>query len=188
MKKFYLLLSIFISLFMINSFTSSAETVSYPFDSITIISAFTFEVEVAEAPNENSFLNGYVDAGETISIYVGELKYMYNGNEVEASESIIIVTNEDGTDIARWLINSFSREDNERTYQFSSHITIDPNVGVVKSDDYNNTKEAIVYISNSNIYDFTDNTDTTYSMIEDSLISEPSLNIVISVYDEGNNI
>ncbi len=161
--------------------TNAEETISYPFDSVTITSAYKFNVEINEIPNESSFLNGHVEAGEMVTIYVGQLKYMYDGAEVLASESIIIVTNEAGTDIARWLINSYTVTENGFNAYYSSHITIDPTVGVVKTVDDNAYSAGI--IEENSVYQFVDNQDTAYQMVDGSFVVEDNLNIVISAYE-----
>jgi len=170
------------TLFILNGFSTSAD-VSYRFDSITITSAYTFDVVCTETPHENSFLYEHVLPGDTLSVYVGQLKFMYDGYEVEASDSIMIITNEEGIDIARWLINSWSLESDGETSTFSSHITIDPDFGVVKTiDDF--APYAAVFASNDHFFQLIDHTNTTYTMVPDTYFLETNLNIIVSAYVE----
>jgi len=165
-----------------------AEEITYPFDSITIVSAFKFDVECTDAPVEESYLYGHVEAGETISIYVGTI--MFAGND--SPSRIVIISNEADEDIARWIVNGsgFDTETQVEGFSFSSHITVNPTVGVVKN------MNEFTYIAEVTIdYDTDECTFTakhwdetiygTYTMIAGTFEEITDLNIVISAYEEA---
>jgi hypothetical protein len=186
MKKIGLIATFFISFFLLNTKVSGIEdTVVYPMDSITITSAFTFDVEVKQEPSTESYLYGKVNPGEILSIYVGELEFKYEQYTDESQ--ILIVTNEAGEDIIRWITNGGSNYNNIWKSEFSSHITVDPNVGVVKTNDDLGAYKAYVKIINTHLeadrnYLFIDDTATIYEMIPNTLQEEHNLSIVISTY------
>lgn len=179
-----------ISIFIVpTSSVAFAEDTIYPFDSITIKSAYHFEVLCLEEPTNDSYLFGYVNAGENIKVYVGELEFVDGTNN--SNSSIAIITNENDEDICSWIINSMylDMQTNVSCYSYSSHITIDPEIGVVKNENFlYNT--VITKDSDTNECTFSaqnwDNTIyCTYSMIAGTYQEETGLNIIISAYIGG---
>lgn len=162
-----------------------ADIIEYPFDEISIIAATKFEITVDEEPSETSVLYGHVEVGDTLTIYIGELKFIMEGIMVEASPSIMIVTTEDDTDILRWLVNSAGSD--LETYEarsYASWILVDPEIGVVK--DLSLTQMEVTFNHNlvDNTYTFTDNTGHSVLMNSGSLVTEEDLSIIISAYTE----
>jgi len=186
MKKILILLTIIFSVFFTFSIQTQADEIYvYPFDSIRITSAFKFEILVEEEPLEPSILFGQVAAGENITIYVGYLEFIFEGQPSSGSGSMMIVTNQDGVDIAAWLINSGSSDlETFQSESYASWITIDPNVGVIK--DFTGLTVEIGYKKNmiTDQYTFFDNTNKEYSMVVDSFVLELDLDILISAYVE----
>lgn len=170
--------------------TTTASPITYPFESITIKSAYTFNVEIAQPIDEASFLYENTAVGEQVSVYVGELEFVENNEAHKDSSYLIVVTNEAGDDLVRWLINSYSKKEEGETFEFSSHKTIVPGIGVQKTheDDPSTAKVTITEVdveTNTSNYQLTDNTHKTYDMIPSSLEIEDDLSIVISTYNEG---
>lgn len=184
MKKIVLLAVFFISIFSVQGTTSRAEEIVYPFDSITIVSAFTFDILIEELPAEESVLFGHVTAGETIAVYVGNLEFVFEGEPVQGSGSIIILTNENDEDFVAWLLNSGGSGDGGAyDAQFGSWITIDAEVGVVK--DLSDGMTEVGYSkSATDEFTFKDNLNVQYPMVVGSYVLEESLNITISAYVE----
>ncbi|BCR35909.1 hypothetical protein [Mariniplasma anaerobium] len=186
MKKILLLFMLVISIFTIFKMDSNAEEIlTYPFDSIRIVSAFKFDILIDEEPLETSFLYGQVELNEIITVYVGNLEFIFEDQPVQGSGSIMIVTNALGEDIATWLNNSGSSDlETYRSEFYGSWITIDPNVGVIK--DFSGDQFSIGYIEDLVIhnYKFVDNLNNEFLMIDGSLIIEEDLDILISAYIE----
>lgn len=165
-----------------------AEEIIYPFDSIKIISAFTFDVECTDAPIEDSYLYDYVEEGETISVYVG--KIIFEGQE-NSSSSIVIITNEANEDIARWIINGggYNTDTLEEGFSFSSHITVNPTVGIIKNFDNFTYLAEVSRNHGTDVCTFTakhwnGTVYGTYTMIVGTFEEITDLSIVISVYEE----
>jgi len=185
MKKGLLFVLLFIGLFLVQGRSTSAEEYFYPFDSIRITSAFTFDVVVDTEPAEESALYGNVHAGETMSIYVGNLEFVYEGAVVQGSGSMIILTNESDEDFVAWLINSMSSNGSTSiSTAFGSWITIDPEVGVHK--DLSGLTIEVGYTENTttNEFVFFDNLNVQYPMQAGTYVEEDSLDILISAYTE----
>lgn len=186
MKKTLILFMLVFSIFALFKMDSNAEEIlTYPFDSIRIVSAFKFDILIEEEPLETSFLYGQVELNETITIYVGNLEFIFEDQPVQGSGSIMIVTNTLGVDIAAWLNNSGSSDlETFRSEFYGSWITIDPNVGVIK--DLNGTQFSIGYIENLVTHDFkfVDNLNNEFLMVDGSLVNEEDLDILISAYVE----
>ena len=186
MKKIRILFTIIFSLvFTFSIQTQADEVLIYPFDSIRIISAYKYDIIIEEEPLEASILYGGVAIGETVTIYVGFLEFILNGEPASGSGSMMIVTNEAGVDIAAWLINGWGSD--LETYEggsYASWITIDPNVGVIK--DFTGLTIEISFMHNllTDQYTFIDNTSHEYPMIADSFVSETELDILVSAYIE----
>ena len=186
MKKILILCMLVISIFTLFKMDSNAEDIlTYPFDSIRIISAFKFDIIIDEEPLETSFLYGQVALDETITIYVGSLEFIFEGQPVQGSGSIMIVTNALGEDIVAWLNNSGSSDlETYKTEGYASWITIDPNIGVIK--DFTGTQISIGYIEDlvTSEFSFVDNLENEFLMIEESFVIEEDLDILISAYEE----
>ncbi|HAQ56261.1 MAG TPA: hypothetical protein DCR44_02490 [Acholeplasmatales bacterium] len=162
----------------------AAADLVYPFDSITIVSAYKFEVAVDAAPATESFLYGQVLVDEVLTIYVGELEMILD--ETLSCESIIlIVTTAGGVDVCRWIVNTYGwlGTDHEM-WQFASHITIDPAIGVVK-DMVIASQTATVNLIAAATYEFQDNLGATFAMVPGTLLVEPVLDILIAAYAGG---
>jgi hypothetical protein len=133
MKKIILIFTLIILGFQIQAINATAEDIVYPFDSITIIEAFKFEVQVTTPLSSDSLLYDLVAVDDILTIYVGTLEFVENGVPASGSANVLIVTNEDGEDLVRFLINSYTYyPDVSRSWGFASHILIDPLVGVYK--------------------------------------------------------
>jgi hypothetical protein len=181
MKKLLVLICLTLLAMFVNPTSVHAETLEYPFDDITIVSAYRFQVLIDVLPNSTSFLSGQVDLNDALTVYVGSLVMNLAG--VQAMESkIVIVTNDLGVDLARWIVNTYYwyGVDHER-FEFSSHIQIDPLIGVVKNLDMA-WQLAIVEKLAAESYRFLDNLSQVYPMIADSYEFIPDLAIVISAY------
>jgi len=186
MKKGLLFVLLFIGLFSVQGHATRAEEYIYPFDSIRITSAFTFDVVVEDEPNEESALYGYVHAGETMSVYVGNLEFVFEGALVQGSGSIMILTNESDEDFVAWLLNSGGSDlSTYRSASYASWITIDPEVGVHK--DFSGVNIEVGYQENlgTNEFTFFDNLNVQYEMTTGTYVEEDSLDILISAYVEG---
>lgn len=185
MKRLTLLLFTVLSLGILSCNSIQAETYEYPFDSITITSAFQFQVTLTEEPNENSILYGNVSQGETFTVYVGSLEFMADGTLTEGSGSIMILTDSDDNDFARWLINSQNSSGAYITHSFGSWIQINPTLGVVK--DLTNPQKEIGYRVNqdSTEFIFEDDLNMLYPMVTDSYVLLEDLNIQVSAYEES---
>ncbi len=163
----------------------SAEDIYYPFDSITIVEAYKFTVEVTEAVNSESLLYGHVEIDDILTIYVGTLEFISNGVPSSGSANILIVTGADEIDIARFLINNYTYYPNvSRSYGFASHILIDPLVGVHK-DMSIQSQELVVFedIANAS-WSFFDNKGLEFTAMTGSYVLETGLSIQISAYTE----
>jgi len=183
MKK--LLLFVLFALVLASGFhtETSSEPIQYPFDSITIVSAFKFDITFDADPAVDSFLHGFVTNGETATVYVGNLTFA-SGGASAGDSMILIVTNAVGTDVLKWIINSYSLQpDLTKQYEFSSHITVDPEIGIVKEPDSVWLMATLFEYSPSS-FALKDNMGTTYPMVEDSLEIETDLDIVIAAYTE----
>ena len=186
MRKILILFTLIASTFVVFSLRSNAEdTITYPFDSISIVSAYKFDILIDEEPLENSLFYGQVVLDEVVTIYVGQLEFIFEGNPVSGSDSIMIVTNASGVDLARWLLNSGSSDlVTYRSQSYASWITINPTIGVIK--DFTGTQMSIGCSQDlvSLSYTFFDNLGKEYTMIPESFVSEEGLDIVVSAYVE----
>jgi hypothetical protein len=186
MKK---LLAISIFLLTILTFhvqTTSANRIVYPFDSITIKSAYTFKVQVTQEPSVHSFLHEQVEVGEVLTIYCGQLEFLSNGITGFGSQSILVITNEAGIDLVRWLDNGYHYDQNMgETYEYSSHIKINPHVGVEKTLDEEAFKAELFIPLSEPLYRLIDNAKQEYIMIPHTLVIEDEVNLIIST-NEGD--
>lgn len=171
---------------------SNAETIVYPFDSITIVEAYTFDVVVPSTITEDSLLSGVVSEGDILTIYVGELAFVLDGETSSGSSTVLIVSNALDEDLFRFLVNNFSNNEGVSTsWGYASHILIDPEVGVYK--DLTMLDEGIkeLGIFHDQILDtwtFIDNEGVQMPAISGSFASETGLSIVISAYSGGGGL
>jgi len=186
MKKMMLFGMLCISFLLLQSGNIQAEEqITYPFDSIKIVSAFTFDVLIETEPAEESILYGNVGIDEIFTVYVGNLEYVYDGESVLGSESIIILTNEDDEDFVAYLVNSYNSDlTTYQSFSYGSWITIDPEIGIIK--DFSGTTIEVGYdkFIETNEFVFIDNLDVEYNMIPNTYLMEESLDILISAYVE----
>lgn len=153
----------------------------YPFDSITITEAFHFEVEVTQAVPEASFLYTHAEVGDKLQIYVGTLSFNNDGASAGNSK-ILIVADEDGADIIRWVINGTLLQINGFYLdQFSSHILVDPASGIRKDLTVPLMWVYTTYDTNLNEGYMKDNADVIYDSVDGTYQHEEGLSIVISV-------
>lgn len=190
MKKLVLLIMLTIFVFTPTFMKESyAETISYPFDSITIIEAYKFEVSVPLTLNPDSLLYGEVELEEILTIYVGTLEFILDGVVASGSANVLIVTNSESEDLFQFLINNYSYTEGVATsYGFASHILIDPEVGVYKDLTLlgDGLKElTVVHNLVADTWMFIDNEGLQMEAIAGSFESETGLNIVISAYTGG---
>jgi len=185
MKKVILMFFMLILGFQFYSLNVFAEDIYYPFDSITIIEAFKFDVQVTTAVNEESLLYGNVNIDEVLTIYVGSLDFIANGVPSSGSAHILIVSDSDGIDIARFLINNYTYyPDVSRSYGFASHILIDPLVGVHKDMSIQSQELVVIEDIANNTWEFRDNKGLAFLGIADTYVLETGLSVQISAYTE----
>jgi len=185
MKKVMILFLMIIMGLQIRSLDLFAEDIYYPFDSITIVEAFKFDIQVTTAVDSDSLLFGHVEINEILTIYVGTLEFIANGVPSSGSANILIVSQADGPDIARFLINNYAYyPDVSRSYGFASHILIDPLVGVHK--DMSIQSQELVVIENiaNSTWAFHDNKGLAFPGLVGTYFSETGLSIQISAYTE----
>ncbi|MGD9887200.1 MAG: hypothetical protein AB7T03_04485 [Bacilli bacterium] len=185
MKKFFALIITLFLMFSVSTVKAEEEIIVYPFDSITITSAFHFQVAVTEAVSAESFLYGHVNAGENLDVYVGYLDFESGGSSVGESK-ILIITNEDDEDIIRWVINGSSLQGNGFYLdQFSSHILVDPNIGIRKDLTVPLLMAYVTYDSDLNIGYLKDNLNANFDSVLGTYAFESDLSIVISINTEA---
>lgn len=167
----------------------NADTISYPFDSITIVEAYTFDVTVPSTITADSLLFDQVTAGEVLSIYVGTLEFLLDGELASGSSSVIIVSDEDGNDLFQFLINNYLYQEGIlQSYGYASHILIDPEVGVYKDLtilDAGIQEFGIIHDLINDSWVFLDNDGVEMPAIPGSYASETGLSIIISAYSGG---
>jgi hypothetical protein len=183
MKKVLILVALLLFGWQLRTLHLAAEDLYYPFDSITIVEAFKFEVQVLSALDSDSLLYGSVDVDDVLTIYVGTLSFVANGVPSSGSANIIIVSKSDGTDLVRFLVNNYSfYPDVSRSWGFASHILIDPLVGVHK--DLSIVSQELIVIENIALgtWRFVDNKGGVFEALPSSFMIETDLSILISAY------
>ncbi|MGD9605690.1 MAG: hypothetical protein AB7V00_06055, partial [Bacilli bacterium] len=144
---------------------------------------FHFEASIASNVSEQSFLFGHVNVDENIHVYVGFLVFTNGGTSVGDSQ-IVIIANESMEDIVRWVINgSVLQENGFYLNEFSSHILVDPNIGIRKDLTVPLMRAYVTYDTNLNVGYLQDNVGTQFDSIADTYAYEENLSIVISVND-----
>jgi len=168
---------------------AKAEDLLYPFDSITIVEAYRFDVEITVLPGSTSLLFNQVIVGDILTVYVGTLEFVKDGVPSSGSGNVLIITNEDDLDLLQFLVNNYAYyPDVSKQWGFASHILIDPEVGVFKDMDLllNGSKEMTVYHDLVlDTWKLFDNAGLEMPFITGTYAEETGLNIVISAYSGG---
>lgn len=181
MKKLSLLLMLLVLMCSMTTVNADQDVLVYPFDSITITRAFHFKVTIDQEVSTESYLYGHVVVGEEVDIFVGYLVFE-NGGANAGESQILIVTNEAGEDLARWVINSTWLQVNGYYYsEYSNHIQIDPNVGVHKDLTIPLKQIGVTYDPDIKDGYMKDNTSMIFNSIDDTYVYEEGLSIVISM-------
>ncbi|MFH0993131.1 MAG: hypothetical protein V1761_02145 [bacterium] len=185
MKKLLLLGAFLTCLFLTQSFDLRADTISYPFDSIRIVSAYRFDIEIATAPDPTSILYAGSEVDDILTVYVGALEYMNDGEIVSGSDSILIITDAEDETLVAFLINSFSTDLlTYAQYSYASWITINPEVGVIKDFTVALFELTVYHDLTLGTYKLIDNATSEFSMVSGSYLEEPVLDILISAFVE----
>jgi len=171
--------------FAFSTLSAQASSISYPFDSITIVSAFHFEVIFDQDPDVNSYFYGKVNEGDTLYIYSGDIVLV--GSSHTHNSKIIIITNEDDENIASWIINTSNNDIGiKETVTYSSHITIDPTIGVITDlNNFNYFATIVKTEANECVFKGGDNANTflyEFAMVPGTYQEQLGLNIVISAF------
>ena len=162
------------------------EVYVYEFDQITITEAYRFQITITDEPVAGSVLEGHVQVNDVLTVYVGSLVFQNEGSLYGGNEKMIVLTKADDTDIARYLLNSMGTDlVTYRGESYGNWKTMDPEVGVVKDFSIPLQYEiSIYYHIVENHYDFIDNKNTTYPMMEGTYEYLPDLNLIIKAYVE----
>ncbi|MDO9628445.1 MAG: hypothetical protein Q7I99_00975, partial [Acholeplasmataceae bacterium] len=75
----------------VNSIYAADEVITYPFDQITIVEAFHFNVSVDTLPSEDSILFGLVEVNDIINVYIGILEFADDAGTNFFGEQIMII-------------------------------------------------------------------------------------------------
>jgi hypothetical protein len=189
MKKILLLSALILTVLATKTVFVQADDLIYPFDSITIVEAFKFDVTLTADPAVDSLLEGFALSGDVLTVYVGTLDFVLDGVPASGSSQVLIVTDDLGNDIARFLINNYSYyEGVSQSWGFASHILIDPAVGVFKDLDMLNLglKELVIFRDIvAGTYKLVDNMGMECLEVSGTFQSETGLSIVISAYSGG---
>lgn len=163
-----------------------ASTVEYPFESIRITDAKTFQVIVPDNLPSTSMLTPKVNVGERLSIYFAGIDLVQGDNT--SPTAMIVVTNELGQDLARYVINRNAPGELENEWAFAWHILIDPTVGIYKDLNLVNDMKEFHIVQNvaSNTWTFQDDQKFPYLTVADSFLEEDDLNIEIAAYVEAS--
>jgi hypothetical protein len=176
-----------VSLFLIQGTVKVvlADSVAYPFEAIRIVEAQRFQITVPETIVDTSLFFSDVTVGETLNVYIGSLTLVQGEDSV--ATSMIVVSTEEGNDLAQYIINSRSLNEEFETFSFAWHILIDPTIGVYKDlDKVLNMKE--LYLKQTlgtDSWEFRDDQQTLYPMVENSFAFETNLDILIAAYVES---
>lgn len=163
-----------------------ASTVEYPFESIRITDAKTFQVIVPDNLPSTSMLTPRVNVGERLSIYFAGID-LVRGDYTQPT-AMIVVTNELGQDLARYVINRDAPGELENEWAFAWHILIDPTVGIYKDLILSSDMKEFHIVQNiaSNTWTFQDDQKFPYLTVADSFLEEDDLNIEIAAYVEAS--
>ena len=188
MKKVFLLLFFVFMMMVINMLhvEAEAEIITYPFDQIVIIEAYSFDIEIIDTPVAPNFFSGLVDALDIVTVYVGKLRFDDQNNTGLFESSMIVLKDEDDEILASYLNNSFSTDlTTYRRYGFGNWMTIDPEVGVIKDFTVINQYELTVYYEMVNNRYQLQVSALSYPMVDNSYQFEPNLNIIVKAYQEA---
>lgn len=181
-KKIFIVTLMTLFLFQGAVKVALADTLEYPFESITIVEAKTFQVTVPTTIQSDSILYPSVNVDEILDIYFGGLS-LIQGSQSE-STYMIVVTDSLGVDLARYVVNSYLKTEMFERWSFGWQILIDPTIGIYKDLALvDNIKElTIINYFDGNVWEFQDDQDTTYPTIADTYQSEDNLAIEIAAY------
>ncbi|PKL01398.1 MAG: hypothetical protein CVV56_02005 [Tenericutes bacterium HGW-Tenericutes-1] len=185
MKKIIIMLLFVVFGFNFRALDLFADDIYYPFDSITIIEAYKFDVQVTTPLDSESLLFPSVELNDILTIYVGTLEFIAEGVPSSGSSTILIVSDADGNDLARFLVNNYGYTPGvSRNWGFASHILIDPLVGVHK--DMSIISQELIVIENiaDGTWSFIDNKGTEILALVGTYEIETGLSIQISAYTE----
>lgn len=192
MRRIGLVFVVLFTTLCMSTLSVTADNLYYPFESITITEAKTFEIVIPEGVQEGSLLYGLVEQGETITVYVATIVLQEIGGTNNSSAStVLILTNAEDEDIIRFIINNGLNNIGVESYQgFASHILIDSTMGVFKNMDLVDSNLGIQEISVHHVFEnnqltLIDNTGLVIPMVENSYQVETGLSIVISVNAGG---
>ncbi len=185
MKKLLLLGAFLTCLFLTQSLDVRADTISYPFDSIRIIAAYRFDIQISTAPNPTSVLYDHAEIDDILTIYVGTLEYMNDGEIVGGSDSILIITTAEDENVVAFLVNSFSTDlTTYEQHSYASWITINPEVGVIKDFTVDLFELTVYHDLTLETYQLIDNAASEFDMMAGSYFEETDLDILISAFVE----
>ena len=177
-----------VSLFLIQGTVKVvlADTVAYPFEAIRIVEAKRFQVTVPETIVDTSLFFSDVTVGETLNVYIGSLTLVQS--EESFPTAMIVVSTEEGVDLAQFIINSGFVDEEFETFSFAWHILIDPTIGIYKDlDKVLNMKELYLkHTLGTDSWEFRDDQQTLYPMVENSFAFETNLDILIAAYVESS--
>ena len=158
-----------------------AGQIVYSFESIVITGAQTFQVELPAEAAAGSPLAG-LSAGETVTLYMGDITLNSEGGAVSSPSKVLIATRSDGTDAFRYVINSYSNSSGSETWSFSRHIQIDPEVGIVKNFDLGKLEMTIMHDAGSGVWSFVDEAGLSMPALDGTFQEETGLSIVVSAF------
>lgn len=182
-----------------------ATNIEYPFESIRIVEAKRFQVKVPETIVNTSLFFPDVAVGETLNVYIGSLTLVQGEENLQEALNIdtvqnnpippaptnrttmVVVSTEDGTDLAQFIINSYSRTNEYETFSFAWHILINPTIGVYKDlEKLSNPKElSLTYTFANETWEFRDDKQTLYPTVENSYTLETNLDVIVAAYIES---
>jgi hypothetical protein len=182
-----------------------ATNIEYPFESIRIVEAKRFQVKVPDTIVNTSLFFPDVAVGETLNVYIGSLTLVQGEENLQEALNIdtvqnnpippapsnqttmVVVSTEDGTDLAQFIINSYSRTNEYETFSFAWHILINPTIGVYKDlEKLSNPKElSLTYTFAGETWEFRDDKQTLYPTVENSYTLETNLDVIVAAYIES---
>ncbi len=185
MKKVLILFALLLFGWQLRTIQLAAEDLYYPFDSITIVEAFKFDIQVLTTLDPDSLLFDSVAVDDVLTIYVGTLSFVANGVPSTGSANILIVSKSDGTDLVRFLVNNYSfYPDVSRSWGFASHILIDPLIGVHKDLSIVSQELGVIENIAAGTWRFVDNKGGVFEALPGTFAIETELSILISAYTE----
>lgn len=181
-KKLVLLSLMTLFLFQGAVKVALADTLEYPFESIQIVEAKTFQVTVPATIQSDSILFPNVDVDEILDIYFGGLSLIQGGTSQPTE--MIVVADSQGVDLVRYVINSYLRDETMERWSFGWQIMIDPTIGIYKDLELaDNIRELdIINYFAGNVWEFRDDKDMIYPTVADTFQAETGLAIEIAAY------